>query len=55
MQLQIEATQNLNRGDQRIESKDHMWKPAPIVGRDFVQREVEVNIPVSQQLRNAQN
>ena len=38
-----------------IESKDHMWKPAPIVGRDFVQREVEVNIPVSQQLRNAQN
>ena len=24
----------------KIESKDHMWKPAPIMGRDFTQREV---------------
>ena len=24
----------------KIESKDHMWKPAPIMGRDFSQREV---------------
>lgn len=22
----------------KIESKDHMWRPAPIVGRDFSQR-----------------
>lgn len=24
----------------KIESKDHMWKPAPIMGRDFTAREV---------------
>lgn len=24
----------------KIESKDHMWKPAPILGRDFTAREV---------------
>lgn len=32
----------------KIESKDHMWKPAPIMGRDFAQKEVsepEVNRP----------
>lgn len=25
----------------KIESKDHMWKPAPIMGRDFTQREIK--------------
>jgi len=34
----------------KIESKDHMWKPAPIMGRDFTQREVTeptvVNNPI---------
>jgi len=25
----------------KIESKDHMWKPAPIMGRDFTVREVQ--------------
>ena len=24
----------------KIESKDHMWKPAPIMGRDFTMREI---------------
>ena len=38
------------RGENRIESRDHMWKPAPIVGRDFVQQEVKVSQPMSQQL-----
>ena len=28
----------------KIESKDHLWKPAPIVGRDFSHREVEVEM-----------
>ena len=30
------------QSERKIESKDHMWKPAPIVGREFNQREVEV-------------
>ena len=24
----------------KIESKEHLWKPAPIMGRDFTSREV---------------
>ena len=46
MQLQFEAEKQANlisKGEQKIESKDHMWKPAPIMGRDFNQQEVQVN------------
>ena len=27
--------------EQKIESKDHLWKPAPIVGRELPQKEVK--------------
>lgn len=47
------------RQEARIESKDHLWKPAPIVGRDFVQREVysqeTAPIPISQYGREVKN
>ena len=33
-----------NEQPPKIESKDHMWKPAPIMGRNFQQR--EINEPV---------
>ena len=38
------------RGEDKIETKDHLWRPAPIVGRDFIQQEVKVTQPMSQQL-----
>ena len=32
---------NFNQRDEiKIESKEHMWKPAPIMGRDFTQTQV---------------
>lgn len=39
-----------SKGEHKVESKDHLWKPAPLVGREFVQREVEP-VPFSQQLK----
>ena len=39
-----------SRGEQKVESKDHLWKPAPLVGREFVQKEVE-HVPFSQQIK----
>ena len=52
-QLQIEATIVKEKGEPRVESKDHMWKPAPLVGREFVQREVpDVKQTFTQQLRD---
>jgi hypothetical protein len=39
-----------SKGEHKVESKDHLWKPAPLVGREFVQREVEL-VPFSQQLK----
>ena len=34
--LQIEATRDRDvHTERKIESKDHMWKPAPIMGREF--------------------
>lgn len=54
MSLQMDACKQ----EARIESKDHLWKPAPIVGRDFVQREVppqEAPIPISQYGREVKN
>jgi hypothetical protein len=40
----------INIDEVKIESKEHMWKPAPIVGRQFNQRviqEPEINLPLS--------
>ena len=42
-QLQIEATTTKEKGEIRVESKDHMWKPAPLVNREFIQRELQEN------------
>lgn len=45
----------INVQDVRIESKDHMWRPAPIVGRDFATRpqepELNFNASVTTSLR----
>lgn len=38
-----------------IESKEHLWKPAPIVGREFVQREIEVRPQYSQMVRGPEH
>ena len=38
---------NIQKGEQKIESKDHLWKPAPIVGREFITKEIEVSVPYS--------
>ena len=44
MDAEREAQQQIQssmvKGEPRIESKEHLWKPAPIVGRDFNQQEV---------------
>lgn len=51
MALQAEISERENK----IESKEHMWKPAPIVGRGFVQREVEVQKPQPTQYIRSNN
>lgn len=52
-QLQIEATTFKEKNEIRAESKDHMWKPAPLMGREFVQREApEPKQTYSQQVQD---
>jgi len=40
--MQMEATKEREVSERQIESKEHMWKPAPIMGREFVQKEIEI-------------
>lgn len=37
----------INIDEVRIESKEHMWRPAPIVGRDFAMRMHEPELSVN--------
>mgnify|MGYP003353481712 CR=1 FL=1 len=41
----------INIDEVKIESKDHMWRPAPIIGREFTTRVVqEGDFPINQHL-----
>ena len=53
----VDIIDNVEVREPKIESKDHMWRPAPIVGRDFTQKQGEVEImtkpaPITSQLRD---
>lgn len=46
----------ININEVKIESKDHMWRPAPIVGREFTARVVqEGDFTINTALRGPMN